>query len=112
MYPILQGCPGLPHVTTLFNICIDDLLEELQTVCLQDGIAMNDALDRLVAMAYADDLKRVSGVGLQRIIDLVKTTLKDRQRDKSHTMMSNPNGSASSQNEPIAQPQQPDIFMW
>jgi hypothetical protein len=39
---------------TLFNICIDDLLE-LQTVCLQDGI-MN-ALDRLVAMAYADDLK-------------------------------------------------------
>jgi hypothetical protein len=43
---------------------------------------MNDALDRLVAMAYADDLKRVSGAGLQRIIDLVKTTLKDRQRKK------------------------------
>jgi hypothetical protein len=40
---------------TLFNICIDDLLEELQTACLEDGIAMNDALDRLVAMAYADD---------------------------------------------------------
>jgi hypothetical protein len=60
---------------------------ELQTVCLQDGI-MN-ALNRLVAMAYADDLKAVSGThaGLQRIIDLVKTTLKmalDRQRDKSH----------------------------
>jgi hypothetical protein len=33
-------------------------------------------LDRLVAMAYADDLKAVSGThaGLQRIIDLVKTT--------------------------------------
>jgi hypothetical protein len=44
---------------TLFNICIDDLLEELQTACLEDGIAMN-ALDRLVAMAYADDLKAVS----------------------------------------------------
>jgi hypothetical protein len=39
--PILQGLPRMSP--TLFNICIDDLLEELQTVCLQDGIAMNDA---------------------------------------------------------------------
>jgi hypothetical protein len=50
---------------------------------------MNDALDRLVAMAYADDLKVSPGThaGLQRIIDLVKNHSKMPALDvttKSH----------------------------
>jgi hypothetical protein len=78
--PIIEGqttelsnragrCSGLPHVPTLFNVFIDDA-DDLQTQCHDDGIPISSALDRLVGMAYADDLKTVSGThaGLQNII--------------------------------------------
>jgi hypothetical protein len=54
----------------LFDVFIDDLLDELQTRKLT---AITEALDRLVASTYADDLKAVSGThGMQRIIAVIK----------------------------------------
>jgi hypothetical protein len=56
-------------------------------------------LDRLVGMAYADDLKTVSGTGLPAdIIDVVKRPSDlwlDGERYQSHTQVSKPGGSAS-----------------
>jgi hypothetical protein len=61
LYRIEQGVAQGPMSPTLFNVFIDDLLDDLQTQCHDDGIPISSALDRLVGMAYADDLKTVSG---------------------------------------------------
>jgi hypothetical protein len=72
---------------TLFNVFIDDLLDDLQTQCHDDGIPISSALDRLVGMAYADDLKTVSARMLaehhQRQTTL--TSGADSNVTKSHT---------------------------
>jgi hypothetical protein len=64
---LLKAAPCHQHCSTCSLILLDDL----QTQCHADGIPISSALDRLVGMAYADDLKTVSGThaGLQNIIN-------------------------------------------
>lgn len=101
-YPILQGvAQGCPMSCILFAIMIDDLLQELQSQCQEEGISMLPNCDSLVAQGFADDIEAVSGTraGLQTIINTFKRHL-DKWKgvantSKCHTLVFNPGGSAS-----------------
>jgi hypothetical protein len=94
-------------------VFIDDA-DDLQTQCHDDGIPISSALDRLVGMAYADDLKTVSGThaGLQNIIIKSNATLSAGQRTlprvihRCQTLVV-----LGPDNEPVDQ-DIPDVFMW
>jgi hypothetical protein len=66
---VAQECPLSP---CLYAVCIDGMLESVQTKCADSGIRAEEAT--LVLQAYADDQAAASStpISLQRILDGMK----------------------------------------